>query len=112
MRIADVQSNTEAPGTDGDVHVTTSVAFARGLVYVSAGSSCNATMAGGGKPCAEVDRTRASISAVKPDGSGVTLRAKRIRNAIALAVESADQVRFGSAMPAKTTCRLAILQIS
>lgn len=88
VRIADVRSNSEAPGTDGDVHVTTSVAFARGLVYVSAGSSCNATMAGG-KPCAEVDRTRASISAMKPDGSGVTLRAKRIRNAIALAVNPA-----------------------
>ncbi|HET6274944.1 MAG TPA: hypothetical protein VFE16_03260 [Candidatus Cybelea sp.] len=88
LRIADVRSGSEAPGTDGDVHVTTSVTFARGLVYVSAGSSCNATMAGG-KPCAEVDRTRASISSMKPDGSGVTLRAERIRNAIALAANPA-----------------------
>lgn len=97
MRIADVRSGPEAPGTDGDVHVTTSVAFAGGLVYVSAGSSCNATM-DGGKPCVEVDRTRASITAMKPDGSDLALRAKRIRNAIALAVNPAtDSVWVGDA---------------
>jgi glucose/arabinose dehydrogenase len=84
--IADVRAGPVAPGTDGDVHTTTSVAFANGLVYASAGSSCNATMDAGSKPCAEVDPTRAAVSIVKPDGSGFTQRAKRIRNAIALAV--------------------------
>lgn len=88
-RIADVRSGPVAPGTDGDIHETTSVAFSKGLVYVSAGSSCNATMEGG-KPCVEVDPTRAAVSVMRPDGSGLTQRAKRIRNAIALAVDPAS----------------------
>ncbi len=83
--IADVRSGPEAPGTDGDVHWTTSVALTQGHLYVSAGSSCNATMEGA-RPCAEVDPTRAAISVMQPDGSGFAQRAKRIRNAIALAV--------------------------
>ena len=84
-RVADVRNGPVAPGTDGDVHVTTSVAYAGGLVYVAVGSSCNATMAGG-RPCVESDPTRAAVSMMRPDGSGFTLRAKRVRNAIALAV--------------------------
>jgi glucose/arabinose dehydrogenase len=84
-KIAEIRSGDVAPGTDGDVHVTTSVAYARGLVYASAGSSCNATMAGG-EACVEVDATRAAVSVMKPNGSGFTQRAKRIRNAIALTV--------------------------
>jgi glucose/arabinose dehydrogenase len=84
-KIADVRTGPPAPATDGDVHTTTSVAYANGLVYVSAGSSCNATMAGG-KPCTEVDSTRAAVSVLKTDGSGFRQRARRIRNAIALAV--------------------------
>jgi len=85
-RIADLRNGSVAPGTDGDVHVTTSVAYSNGLVYVSAGSSCNATMDGGGKPCAEVDPTRAAVSVVKVDGADFKQRARRIRNAIALTV--------------------------
>lgn len=88
-RIADVRSGPVAPGTDGDIHETTSVAFSKGLVYVSAGSSCNATMEGG-KPCVEVDPTRAAVSVMRPDGSSFMQRAKRIRNAIALAVDPAS----------------------
>lgn len=85
-RIADVRTGPTAPGTDGDVHSTTSVAYADGLVYASAGSSCNATMSDGRAPCAEVDSTRAAVSTLRPDGSGFVRRAKRIRNAIALVV--------------------------
>jgi glucose/arabinose dehydrogenase len=85
-KIADVRTGPVAPGTDGDVHTTTSVAYAKGLVYAAAGSSCNATMDDGAKPCAEVDPTRAAVSVMKPEGSGFMQRAKRIRNAIALAV--------------------------
>lgn len=85
-RIADVRSGPVAPGTDGDVHTTTSVASSRGLVYVAVGSSCNATMDGGTKPCAEVDPTRAAVSVMKSNGADFAQRAKRIRNAIALAV--------------------------
>jgi glucose/arabinose dehydrogenase len=84
-RIADVRSGPVAPGTDGDVHTTTSVAFSAGRLYVSAGSSCNASMIDG-RPCVEVDPTRAAVSVMSPDGSGLAQRAKRIRNAIALTV--------------------------
>jgi glucose/arabinose dehydrogenase len=85
-RIADVRAGPLAPGTDGDVHTTTSVAYTKGLVYAAAGSSCNATMDDGKTPCAEVDPTRAAVSVMRPDGYGFAQRAKRIRNAIALAV--------------------------
>jgi glucose/arabinose dehydrogenase len=85
-RVANVRTGPIAPGTDGDVHWTTSVAYTDGLLYAAAGSSCNATMDDGKAPCVEVDPTRAAVSVMKPDGSGFTQRAKRIRNAIALAV--------------------------
>ncbi len=85
-RIADIRSGPIAPGTDGDIHTTTSVAFTGGSVYAAAGSSCNATMDNGRKPCTEPDPTRAAVSVMKPDGSDFEQRAKRIRNAIALAV--------------------------
>ena len=85
-KIADVRTGPEAPGTDGDVHNTTSVAFTDGHVYAAAGSSCNATMDYGKEPCTEVDPTRAAVSIMKPDGSDFLQRAKRVRNAIALAV--------------------------
>lgn len=85
-RIVDVRTGPIAPGSDGDVHKTTSVAYTNGLVYAAVGSSCNATMDHGSKPCVEVDPTRAAVSTMNPDGSNFTQRAKRIRNAIALAV--------------------------
>ncbi len=85
-RIADVRTGPVAPGTDGDVHTTTSVAYSNGIVYVAAGSSCNATMDDGARPCEEVDSTRAAVSVMKPDGTAFAQRAKHIRNAIALAV--------------------------
>jgi len=88
-RIADVRQGPVAPGTDGDIHKTTSVAYSGRLVYAAAGSSCNATMDDGNEPCTEVDPTRAAISVMKPDGADFTQRAKRIRNAIALAVNPA-----------------------
>jgi len=84
--IAEVRTGPVVPGTDGDIHTTTSVAYAGGRLYAAAGSSCNATMDGGKSPCTEVDPTRAAVSVMDPDGSGLTQRAKRIRNAIALAV--------------------------
>ncbi|HEY2475150.1 MAG TPA: hypothetical protein VGI19_10145 [Candidatus Cybelea sp.] len=89
-RLADVRAGPVAPGTDGDVHTTTSLAYAGGLVYVSAGSSCNAKMDGGKSPCTEPDPTRAAISVMDANGNGFRQRAKRIRNAIALAVNPAS----------------------
>ncbi len=64
-----VRSGPIAPGTDGDVHTTTSVAYTAGRVYAAAGSSCNATMDNGRSPCSEVDSTRAAVSVMNPDGS-------------------------------------------
>ncbi len=85
VRIARVRTGGIPAGSDGDVHSTTSVAFddADDTLYASVGSSCNA--------CTEVDGTRASIFAMRPDGSGMRKIAKRIRNAIALAVDPQTQ---------------------
>ncbi|HZZ01273.1 MAG TPA: hypothetical protein VFE36_17060, partial [Candidatus Baltobacteraceae bacterium] len=85
VRIARVRTGGIPAGSDGDVHTTTSVAFddPSGTLYVSVGSSCNA--------CAEIDDTRASIFAMRPDGSGVRKIARRIRNAIALAIDPQTQ---------------------
>ena len=76
--IARVRTGAIAPHSDGDVHSTTSVAYAEGTVYASVGSSCNA--------CTEVDPTRAVILSIPPRGGSPVSRAVRIRNAIALAV--------------------------
>lgn len=67
----------------GSGHSTTSVAFANGVLYASVGSSCNA--------CKESDPTRATIQQMHPDGSAMTAKAVRIRNAIALSVNPATQ---------------------
>ena len=48
-----VRTGPVAPGSDGDVHHTTSVLYANGTLYVSVGSSCNA--------CIETDPTRGVI---------------------------------------------------
>ena len=81
VRMAQVRTGQVAPGSDGDVHVTTSIAVGASKLYVSVGSSCNA--------CTEVDPTRAVILQMDLDGSNITTLATRIRNAIALAVNPA-----------------------
>jgi glucose/arabinose dehydrogenase len=68
-------------GTDGDTHLTTSIAVAGGVVYAGVGSSCNA--------CIEADQTRAKILGMNRDGSGLAIKATRFRNAIALAANPA-----------------------
>jgi glucose/arabinose dehydrogenase len=80
-RIAGVRTGPISPTTDGDVHTTTSIAVSGSVLYAGVGSSCNA--------CAEVDPTRASVAQMALDGSGMTTKAKNIRNAIALAVDPA-----------------------
>ncbi|AKV02921.1 L-sorbosone dehydrogenase [Labilithrix luteola] len=75
-KIASVRTGPVAPNSDGDVHSTTSVAVAKGVLYASVGSSCNA--------CTEADGTRAVILQMGLDGSNVQTKATRIRNAIAL----------------------------
>lgn len=61
----------------GGGHSTTSVAVSGSTLYASVGSSCNA--------CEEVDPTRATVQQMHLDGTGMTTRARRIRNAIGLA---------------------------
>jgi glucose/arabinose dehydrogenase len=72
-KIASVRTSGQA-----GVHVTTTVAVANKKLYASVGSSCN--------NCdPELDATRATIQELDLDGSGMTVKARHIRNAIALA---------------------------
>jgi glucose/arabinose dehydrogenase len=78
-RLAGVRTGPISPTTDGDVHVTTSVAVSGSTIYAGVGSSCNA--------CTEVDPTRASVQQLALDGGGMTTKAANYRNPIALAVD-------------------------
>lgn len=60
-------------------HVTTTLAIWKDRLYASVGSTCDVC-----DP--DVDATRATVQAMRLDGSGRTVAAVRIRNAIALAV--------------------------
>lgn len=60
---------------DGGMHWTRTIGFGPdGMMYVSAGSSCNA--------CVEEDPARATIMRFKPDGSGREIYARGLRNAV------------------------------
>jgi glucose/arabinose dehydrogenase len=78
--IATVRTGPMADPGDGDVHRTTSVAVSGTTLYASMGSSCNGCLG-------ERDPQRAAIWRMNLDGSNMQLVAKRIRNAIALAVD-------------------------
>jgi glucose/arabinose dehydrogenase len=66
----------------GGGHWTRTIAFGRdGAMYVSVGSSCNV--------CEERDRRRAAVLRYSADGSGETLFATGVRNAVGLAVHPA-----------------------
>jgi len=75
--IAKVRTGGITPNSDGDVHVTTSVAFGNGKLYAGVGSGCNA--------CTEVDPTRATVQMMDPDGANMTTKGNHFRNAIGLA---------------------------
>jgi glucose/arabinose dehydrogenase len=81
VKIASVRTGPIAPGSDGDVHRTSSVAVTSTTVYVGVGSSCNS--------CVEADPTRATVQAMHLDGTGMHTIATRFRNAIALAIDPA-----------------------
>lgn len=76
--IAAIRTGGIPPNSDGDVHVTSSLAAGVATLYVGVGSSCNA--------CTEIDPTRATIQAMNLAGAGMHTIATRIRNPIALAV--------------------------
>jgi glucose/arabinose dehydrogenase len=61
--------------SDGE-HVTRSLQFANGKLYVSVGSSCNV--------CVEKDPERAAVLEMNPDGSGKHVFASGLRNAVGL----------------------------
>ncbi len=75
--LAHVRQGEAPPGSDNDVHTTTSVAADAAHVYASVGSSCNA--------CVEIDPTRATVGEVR--AGRYTVVARRIRNAIGLAID-------------------------
>lgn len=60
----------------GGWHLTRSLAFGGGKLYVAVGSSCNA--------CVEKEDVRAAILQMNPDGSGQRIYARGLRNAVGL----------------------------
>lgn len=60
----------------GGWHLTRSLAFNNGKLYVSVGSSCNA--------CVEKEEVRATILEMNPDGSNQKYYARGLRNSVAL----------------------------
>jgi glucose/arabinose dehydrogenase len=88
VKITDVRTGNPPPGSDGDVHRTTSVNLDGPTLYATVGSSCNA--------CVETDPTRATVGKVE-NGHYVVI-AKQIRNAIAMAVDpTTHQLWVGNA---------------
>jgi len=78
---ANLRATNPAKLTDlptGGGHSTRSLLFHGGKMYVSAGSSCNV--------CIEKDPRRAAVMEFNPDGSGLKIFAKGLRNAVGLAV--------------------------
>ncbi|MFY9561616.1 MAG: PQQ-dependent sugar dehydrogenase [Terriglobales bacterium] len=67
---------TDLPGRGG--HATRTLLFHKDKMYVSAGSSCNV--------CVEKDPRRAAVMEFNPDGSGMKIFAKGLRNAVGMAV--------------------------
>lgn len=60
----------------GGWHLTRSIAFHGGQLYVSVGSSCNA--------CVEKEDVRATILSMDPDGHHMSIYASGLRNAVGL----------------------------
>lgn len=70
MKLADLPT--------GGGHSTRSILFHSGKMYIAAGSSCNV--------CIEKDPRRATVMEFNPDGSGMKVFAKGLRNAVGLAI--------------------------
>ena len=58
-------------------HMTRTILFANGKLYISAGSSCNV--------CTENDPRRAAVTEANEDGSGAHIFASGLRNAVGIA---------------------------
>ena len=69
--------------SSGGGHMTRTLLFANGKLYVSAGSSCNV--------CMETDVRRATVMEMNDDGSSGRIFARGIRNAVGLAYNPRTQ---------------------
>lgn len=76
LRASNPQKLADLPRAGG--HSTRSIVFRARKMYISAGSSCNV--------CIEKDPRRAAVMEFNPDGSGMRIFAKGLRNAVGLAV--------------------------
>ena len=76
LRASNPKLSTDLPGRGG--HSTRTLLFHKGKMYVSAGSSCNV--------CVEKDPRRATVMEFNPDGTGMKIFAKGLRNAVGMAV--------------------------
>ncbi len=75
LRATNPKKLSDLPGSGG--HSSRSIVFHGGKMYVSAGSSCNV--------CIEKDPRRAAVMEFNPDGSGMRIFAKGLRNAVGIA---------------------------
>jgi glucose/arabinose dehydrogenase len=76
LRATNPKLLTDLPERGG--HSTRTILFHKNKMYVSAGSSCNV--------CVEQDPRRATVMEFNPDGTGMKIFAKGLRNAVGLAV--------------------------
>jgi len=76
LKASNPKALADLPGRGG--HSTRTVIFHNDKMYVSAGSSCNV--------CIEKDLRRATVMEFNPDGSGMKIFAKGLRNAVGLAI--------------------------
>lgn len=76
LRASNPQVIIHLPGSGGG-HMTRTILFANGKIYVSAGASCNV--------CKEKDPHRAAVMEYNEDGSGERIFARGMRNAVGLA---------------------------
>jgi glucose/arabinose dehydrogenase len=76
LRASNPKNLTDLPRHGG--HSTRTLLFHKDKMYVSAGSSCNV--------CLEKDPRRAAVMEFNPDGSGMRIFAKGLRNAVGMAV--------------------------
>src|ERR1700730_3955084 len=76
LRASNPEPLADLPGSGG--HSTRSLVFHGSKMYVASGSSCNV--------CIEKDPRRAAVTEFNPDGSGMKIFGKGLRNAVGLAV--------------------------
>jgi len=82
LRASNPRHIADLPSSGGG-HMTRTILFANGKLYVSAGSSCNV--------CIETDPHRAAVMEMNDDGSGERVFAHGIRNAVGLAYNPKTQ---------------------